>query len=51
MINPADQTFGSFTGIGEVSGDLTTVPDGGKGVVFHLDLMIYSGIKGSQKAI
>lgn len=44
--------IGSFAGIDEVSVDLTTEPVGG-GVVFHLDLMIglFSGIKGSQKAI
>lgn len=46
--------IGSFAGIDEVSVDLTTEPVGeGGGVVFHLDLMIglFSGIKGSQKAI
>lgn len=45
--------IGSFAGVGEVSGDLTAAPVGGEGVVFHLDLMtgLYSGIKGSQKAI
>lgn len=51
MINPADQTFGSLTGIGEVSGDLAAVPVRGNGVVFHLDLIIYPGIKGSKNAI